>query len=305
MDIVFLSVVHPGSRRFLGPFLDSVMSQTDSEFRVLLGLDGVSPSDIGKMPQSSRVEFIDVTGMTIAQNRFHLIDTARQRGFQVGVMGDSDDLFSPNRVEVIRSQLGEVGAAIVVTELLPFQKTAEFSGTGRIGRRLSSGHSPHPLLCNYFGFSNTAFTLESFRMPPLPPEELLPVDWYFFLHLLLDGLPVRVATDAVTAYRQHAGNTVGLTETAGPSPQAVVRQRDLIYSALSHRLKGVAETLVVANRAATDRDSDTVDALWWEPPLMEVDAGLLPRLPVIQSLACQSTINQGNYGDSTDQNTFD
>lgn len=277
MNTAFLSVAFPAALKWLPDFLNSLAAQEDQDFTLLLGLDELAEERVDTSALGGRVEFVDVTGLSVAANRFHLIELASQRGFELAIFGDSDDHFSANRVGVTRRVMSEHAGSIIVNELAPFADGSTAVGEGYLKRRLLDAYPPNPLVCNFMGFTNTAIDLRSLKMPAVPGIELMPVDWYFFLNLILDGYRLQPVMEITSHYRQHGANSVGIG--AATDADFVIGQRAQIYSSLAPRLGETATRLLGENKRSAANQSGREHPLWWEnPPLgSAVENPLSPR----------------------------
>jgi hypothetical protein len=148
------------------------------------------------------------------------------------VFADCDDTFSRNRVAVSRRLLAD--HPVVANELLAFGagidgQVAMLSPLLREGQRIGADDLVHG---NVLGMGNTAA-----RIAPLLPQldhidpQLVAYDWALFTRVLHAGAQAVFTASATTAYRQHAGTSVGLQACDAASLLRMAQVKALHYRA--------------------------------------------------------------------------
>lgn len=208
----FLSVVYPGCEKFLTDFLQSLAAQTANCFDLYLFNDGLV--DLCRWTDDwtgEEIHVVDVAG-TPAKIRQYAINYLYDRGYDFLIFGDSDDMFSKNRVE--ESLIGLLDHDVVVNDLDIIDELGSNVKSGYLSARLGDEKNIKPndiLEKNFMGLSNTAINLKKINKVSFPCE-LIAVDWYFYSCLLMSGAKAAFISKASTLYRQHGENTAGVNE---------------------------------------------------------------------------------------------
>mgnify|MGYP001243329255 CR=1 FL=1 len=204
--LALYTTVHPGVRPFLKDWYRSVLTQTDREFSLWIGIDAMTVEDacasMGAEPEAAWVR--GEPGDTPAR--------IRQRAFErivescdALVLVDSDDVLHPTRIEAAREALKTSDLAGCALRLVD-------EGGAALGLTLGlpRGKGPDDVmpLNNVYGLSNTAYRSDLLkRCMPIPDGTVL-VDWLLAARAWLYG--ARLAFDGETRmdYRQHGSNMV-------------------------------------------------------------------------------------------------
>lgn len=226
----FFTVVYPGAESFLADFLGSLEAQSHAAFDLIVGNDGLSGLDLAGYRLGARVLPL---GGTPAEIREAGLRFVRDQGYEQVVLGDCDDFFSANRVEVSLRLLQSWD--VVVNDLDLVDAAGVALQPGYISRRLGNREKLGPELIrdkNLFGLSNTAL-----RVSRLPadriPADLVAVDWFLFATLLEGGATAAFSAAARTFYRQHGSNTASLTDASPGQPLRGVEVKARHYAALA------------------------------------------------------------------------
>ncbi len=210
MNIGFGTVFFPQNIRFLEDFLGSLASQTFKNFDLVIVNDGISNiEDILEKNYKSKYIILD-PGANPQSNRFNLLEYL-STNYEYIILGDSDDMFMPNRIEISIEYLQY--NSILVNELIPFQTKNKFSIDGILSKRFRNDQLiklNDILNKNIFGLSNTAFkqtSLENIFKQINFHTDIF--DWHFYLNLLKEADAVFTDKTA-TMYRIHDNNTAGL-----------------------------------------------------------------------------------------------
>lgn len=214
------TTVHPASAPYLAAFFGSVAAQTDRDFDLWVGLDGLSEAVLGAALGPLEAHVIHAEpGDTPASLRGRVWERLVTR-YDALVMVDSDDLLYPERVACAKRGLETCDVYGCALELIaedgtPLGLTLTAPGANR---DTDPGTDLAELLprANVFGLSNTAYRAQVLAETlPLPPEVAV-VDWLVATRASLAG--ARLAFDGVPrmAYRQYADNTARVLPPFSP-----------------------------------------------------------------------------------------
>jgi glycosyltransferase involved in cell wall biosynthesis len=213
-NIVFLTTIFPMKEQFLIDFFNSLSRQTYDKFDVVVVNDGYDNFyDIKIKYQNLSIIELPYSDTT-AKNREYGINYCIDNKYDVLIFGDSDDYFSDNRIEESLKYLETFD--IVVNDLNLFDKNGTYEEK-YISNRLN--HESEVKLDyiqdkNIFGLSNTAIKtniLDGVKFD----QDLISVDWYLYKELLRKGYNSIFTNKAITYYRQHKDNTIGLKAIKG------------------------------------------------------------------------------------------
>jgi hypothetical protein len=203
--IAVYTTVYPGVEKYLPDWYRSVQAQTDQDFQLWIGLDGI---------ESGAIEIVigaHLEAVWVPSEQNNTPARIRQRSlarivedFDAVVLVDSDDILHPTRVAAARAALQTSELAACALRLVDQHK--QDLGTTFT---LSGDADPDNILPrnNVFGFSNSAYRSELVRRClPLPANTAL-IDWFMATKAWLLG--ARLAFDPVVRmdYRQHGANT--------------------------------------------------------------------------------------------------
>ena len=229
-EVAFFTVVYPGVEPYLGDFFRSIATQTYPHFDLIIGNDGLSSLDL--VNYRPDISIIDLEG-TPAEVRDAGFQFLRSEGYKYVVFGDSDDFFSPTRVETSLDLLQKYD--VVVNDLDLVEADGRLIQPGYLSQRLNQRVKIGNEFIydkNVFGLSNTAV-----RTSLLPsnriPAELLAVDWFVFANILERGARAIFTTSTRTFYRQHGSNIAGLGDWTLESILRGVLVKALHYKAMT------------------------------------------------------------------------
>ena len=203
-ELVVYTTWHPGLEAYLSDWGRSVRAQTDSAFRLVVGVDGIEAEPwIARLNLQQKVQWIAVpTGASPAQVRQAALQAIVDDASAVAFV-DSDDILEPSRIAGARNAL--VGADVTACAL----RLADASGKD-FGEVFGPPEGLDPVADlpyhNVFGLSNTAYRSVTLRACLPIPDECVLIDW--LLATRAWALGARMAFDATPRmiYRQHSAS---------------------------------------------------------------------------------------------------
>ena len=214
MKIAFLTTIFPMKKQFLIDFFNSLNNQTYDNFDVVVANDGYSNFNEIKL-KYGKLNIVELEcSNTPAKNREYGINYCIERKYDILIFGDSDDYFSNNRVELALEALNSND--IVVNDVSLFDNNGTYEDM-YISNRLENDSKVNFNYIknkNIFGLSNTALKINILSKVSFD-KDLVAVDWYLYKGLLKNGCKAIFTNKAITYYRQHKDNTVGLQATKG------------------------------------------------------------------------------------------
>jgi len=214
MKIAFLTTIFPMKKQFLIDFFNSLNNQTYDNFDVVVANDGYSNFNEIKL-KYGKLNIVELEcSNTPAKNREYGINYCIERKYDILIFGDSDDYFSNNRVELALEALNSND--IVVNDVSLFDNNGTYEDM-YISNRLENDSKVNFNYIknkNIFGLSNTALKINILSKVSFD-KDLVAVDWYLYKGLLKNGCKAIFTNKAITYYRQHKDNTVGLQALKG------------------------------------------------------------------------------------------
>jgi hypothetical protein len=204
VTIALYTTVYPGVEQYLPDWYRSVQAQTDQNFRLWIGLDGME-TDAVEGAVGAHLEAVwvpskpDSTPARIRQRSLAQIIKA----FDAVVLVDSDDILHPTRVASAREALQTAELAACALRLVDQDRrdlgtTFTLSDRNALDKVLPRN--------NVFGFSNSAYRSELLsHCLPISAEVAL-VDWSLATKAWLRGAKLAFDPIARMEYRQHGAN---------------------------------------------------------------------------------------------------
>ena len=203
-EFALYTTIYPGVERFLADWYRSVLEQSDQDFDLVIGVDGVDLSAVIKaLRESPRATWVPAAAgaspAQVRQNAFEMI----ARAYQAVVFVDSDDILMPQRVAAARQMLETydvVASAMLLVD--------EDGGALNFIFNMPSGEDPTEWLLrgNVFGLSNTAYRTKVLEYCLPVPFNCILVDWYLATRSWLSGARLGFDPSIQMAYRQHGQN---------------------------------------------------------------------------------------------------
>ena len=203
------TTVYPASERFLPAWSDSLAGQTDQDFDLWIGIDGVPADRLERLcGKRSRVTYVPANpGDPPAAVRTHAWEQMVQR-YDAIVLVDSDDVASPSRVAAARDSLAGsdvTGCALAIMD--------------ESGADLGQVFGPpdeadlDSLLARYnvYGLSNSAYRADVLRACLPVPTDCRLIDWLLATRAWAAGARMTFDRTPRMHYRQYSENTARVT----------------------------------------------------------------------------------------------
>ena len=209
-NTLLIGVIYPKVQKYLADYCESIKSQDMSEFDILILNDGFT----GGFPlKNKRIAIIDIkNNLTPAEIRMLGIKYAIENDYKYVIFSDTDDYFSSNRISVSINKLENYD--FVFNELYLINEKKDVIQKSYYNNNLIKIEYTSYLEIinrNLFGLGNTAVKIS--RLKDLfIPKEIIAVDWWIFTILLLNKCKGRFIKEAITYYRQHTNNFVGISK---------------------------------------------------------------------------------------------
>jgi hypothetical protein len=208
MTLAVYTTIYSGVEPYLNDWFCSLRQQTDREFELWVGLDGLTSKSVQALvgAELDATWVVASAGATPAEIREQALSRIAAKCSAV-VLVDSDDRMHPSRVEAARTSLQNAeftGCALRIIGHLGESLGRDFSLPAHV--RPDAVFPRH----NVFGFSNSAIRSELLtQCLPIPRQAIL-VDWVLATRAWLLG--ARFSFDPVPRmdYRQYSANTARL-----------------------------------------------------------------------------------------------
>lgn len=262
--IAFGTIVHPNSMAYINEFVESINSQINKNFEVLIINDDVDEKELNK-----QVKKIDLKcnilnnkdNKTPAELRVDLIKESKKRAYDLLILGDSDDIFDKNRVEkVIATWEKTPNFEFYYNNILLFDGSYVFKKIPKITKKIAS-----LLQYNYLGLSNTAINLSRISnefIESLYECTSFVFDWYLYSRILCNGGKGIFVEDAISYYRIYDGNFLGVPNEKQLTKEYDVKLKhytlmaeyDQSYVYLLKKIKKIDVTKLIAKKEVS---------FWW------------------------------------------
>lgn len=212
--LALYSTWYPGVERFLPDWAASLASQTDTDFDLWIGVDGIDARAVAlELPLPSAPRFVAaLPGESPGALRSRALSKIVEAGSSA-VLVDSDDVLHPQRVADARRALAEADVAGCALRIVDDAGRP----TGAVFGPLP-GESPESLLPRYnvFGMSNTAWRREALAACLPVPAGCLLVDWLLATRAWFSGARLSFDPEPRMDYRQYAANTANVVPPFTP-----------------------------------------------------------------------------------------
>lgn len=275
--LALYTTVYPGVERFLPEWFASVRQQTDVDFDIWIGLDGLAPAAVSAILGTSEgLHWVPApAGASPAQVRGGAIELMVSR-YPGILFVDSDDVLLPARVAAARRMLATADLGACALELMDETGAALAGVLGTGAECDAAAMLPR---CNVFGLSNTAYRTTALRAClPLPADCVL-IDWFLATRAWANGAGLAFDPVPRMRYRQYAANIAPVRPPFTPAQirAATGRVMDHYRCVLDHggtSLNG-HRALLEAERARVQAFASAMER---DPWLLEAYTGKLNAL---------------------------
>jgi len=223
--LALYTTVYPGVEKYLSAWYKSVLAQTDRNFDIWIGVDGLDVSAVtaamGADPSATWV--IAVRGDSPAQIRQKAIERMVNE-YPAVIFVDSDDVLEPTRVEAARESLQEndvSGCAMNIIDEDDHDLGIVFAPPDGVDVAAVLPRN------NVFGLSNTVYRSQTLcQCLPIPAECVL-VDWFLITCVWALGVGLDFDFTPRMAYRQHPRNTARVLPPFTPQQVILATERVL------------------------------------------------------------------------------
>lgn len=207
----FFTVFYPTEHSYHEECIDSLRAQTNHEFDLFIVNDGVKDLDsfiANAYPYP--YEILSFEG-DMFQIRKHGLNYLLEKGYEYIVLGDSDDYFSKNRIEVSLTLLEKHN--LVINDVSLVTSDSKPLKENYFEKRLTNNFLFQRSFLddkNIVGFSNTA--IKSSMLKNISFEcSSAALDWFIFTQVMDNSKTEAIfTTECHTFYRQHENNTAAI-----------------------------------------------------------------------------------------------
>lgn len=189
MNTAFVTFIYPQAKNYFERFINNLKKQTDKQFKLYVFNDGCTKEEITLFLESYvfPIEIIENTHASIATNRIEAFKILANQSHDYYIFGDIDDLFSTNRIEIVKQTLKK--EAIVVNELNLCDEHGKVLEENLVSQYIKN--RKYVLFDmikekNLIGFSHLALKKSCINKVSklMLSEKILVVDWVIISHLL-------------------------------------------------------------------------------------------------------------------------
>lgn len=199
------TTIYPAAAPFLRGWYTSLRQQTDADFELWVGLDGMTPAQVeplvGEKFEARWV--LAEAGGSPAGLRTQAIEKMAEACDAV-LFVDSDDEMFPARVALARSALARHDVTACALRIVDEGGADTGLVFGPAGAVDWEEFLPR---YNVFGLSNTAYRAEALRRLPPAPADGLAIDWSLVTRAWCSGASLHFDPAPQMAYRQYPANT--------------------------------------------------------------------------------------------------
>lgn len=206
--LALYTTFYPQMLPFVREWADSVRQQTDRDFDLWIGVDGISISELPvNLALGSRVTWVESDGRGPGAGIRVRIEAIQRmvRHYDGIVFVDSDDILFPDRLARARQDLERFDLAGCALEVVDREGAA-------VGRRfgvVETGLGLDGMLSDYniFGLSNTAYRAACLARCLPVPEDCELMDWFLATRAWMLGFRLGFDSQPGMYYRQYGENT--------------------------------------------------------------------------------------------------
>jgi hypothetical protein len=244
---------YPGVERFLPAWSSSVYGQTDRDFDVWIGVDGLDPDRLAaEAPVPPGASWIvGPPGATPSEVRQRAVARLADQYCAV-IFVDSDDWLLPDRIESARAALQRydvTACALKIVDGAGCDLGLVFGPPGPVDW---AGFLPR---YNVFGLSNAAYRTETLRRIPPAPADCVAFDWQLVTHAWCGGASLHFDEIPRMVYRQYGTNVARVVRPFTASDI----ERETAIVASHHRTMGALAAQAPEFRGRLEAARERVD----------------------------------------------
>lgn len=274
MRVAVVTAAYPAVLPYLKDFAESLENQTDPDFELWIGLDGLEKKDIQKAAGRKISAYFVATpkSATPTMVRNTVLQQALQK-CEAAVLVDADDILMESRVAAAKASAAESDLTAAAMRFV--------DATANPVEGFFDPDCGDPSLAykNVYGFSNTTWRAEVLmRCLPVPAECVL-MDWYAATLAYYRGAAIGHDPEPRMYYRQHADNIASVLPPF--TKRQIARAAELVRGHYDLMVKTLSEQgfdqlgELFAARAQTATFADAMA----DPGLLEQYVDALNALP--------------------------
>ncbi len=212
MKTCFATVIYSQAKPFLQDLLDSVDNQTEKDFDLLIINDNYSPRELNwlELPAEAKLVNLYDNRFTIGRTRIELLRSAKAMGYELVIIGDADDTFSTDRVEMVKK-----AAELDKESVFFYNKLVTDKGSDVFDYLPETVTKASQIAQeNFLGMSTTAIRVDKLSdefLDSLIEGDCAVFDWYLFTRILKDIGTGAYVKGGATIYRIYDNNEVGVS----------------------------------------------------------------------------------------------
>jgi hypothetical protein len=244
-NALLISVIYPKVKKYLVDYCKSIKSQDINRFDILILNDGFT----GEFPlKNKRITIIDIKSkLTPAEIRMLGIKYAIENDYKYVIFSDTDDYFSSNRISVSINKLEKYDFVFNELYLINEKKDViQKSYYNNMIKKIEYTNYLEVINRNLFGLGNTAVKVNKLK-DLFIPKEIIAVDWWIFSILLLNKCKGGFIKEAITYYRQHNNNFIGISKKLNKTilmkgiKVKQIHYKNLLIYCENHKMKEATE----------------------------------------------------------------
>lgn len=231
--VVVFSVIFPKNLQFFPAFLASLENQTNAAFTLVLINDGVVNLDYFLKDVALNVEVLVVNSTSPFELRLLGLGKVFNMGAKYIIFADTDDLLSPERVEISISNLDNY--PFVCNDISLMDSTGNILANSFWAERVSNGYEfdiQYIKNKNIIGLGNSAIHHDAlYKILKTLAGHSRGNDWLFF-SAAERNLNAIFVSECRTLYRQHDNNIIGKKEVDRATLFNIINEKIEHYNSL-------------------------------------------------------------------------
>lgn len=265
MKVVFGIVVYQIAYKYIDDLIYSINQQDSNDFEVLIINDDIDEDQL----QASLVNLKRNKSVLHYNERYSpielrikLLTEAKNRGYDLLIIGDADDCFSENRVsKVIRCSEVNPSFSFFYNNIKDFSGNQVMPDMPTLTKRIDAIGE-----YNYLGMTNTGIRMSDLSqdfIDSLSECNQMIFDWYLYSRILLEDRKGIYVPEAVTFYRTHDANIAGDQSSNPERVEYEISVKTKHYESLKDRAKELNNLYeLYRNRKFVIKPS-TNKSFWW------------------------------------------